>query len=368
MNGLRQTLRLAPLLAALFAGGCASLPPCPPPAGGPPPLPAAELDSVLFLIGDAGEPSPRGEPILGALRIAVGEAIAAAGGERVAVVFLGDNVYPDGLVAPADPAYKNLARRLDAQLGVLAQPGSPRGFFVPGNHDWGGNAADGAARLARQELYLARKSGGRALLLPPGGCPGPSLVELGERLRLLLVDTQWWLRRDRNAAGAGGCAPGERAGVLAALETAIGPPGERRVVVAGHHPLASGGPHGGRGFPAAFGFDRQNLSHRSYRALKTAFERVFRRAPPLLYAAGHDHVLQVLRGDGYPFELVSGAGSPTRLMGVGALPQTLACRQGAGFARLEIARDGRARLALLVAGADGAPREIWSALLAPAAP
>ncbi len=76
-----------------------------------------------------------------------------------------------------------------------------------------------------------------------------------------------------------------------------------------------------------------------------------------------------MHGNGYPFQLVSGAGSPTRLTGVRALPQTLACRQGTGFAKLEIAGDGRARLSLLIAaGKNGAPAEIWSALISPATP
>src|SRR5690606_10117816 len=42
------------------------------------------------------------------------------------------------------------------------------------------------------------------------------------------------------------CEPGDSAGVVRALESAIGGAGERPVLVLGRHPLASGGRHGGR--------------------------------------------------------------------------------------------------------------------------
>ena len=359
------SLLLALSLAAL--AGCAALVPCPLPPPPAPLLPADELDSVLFLIGDAGEANPRGEPVLGALRVAVGEAVALLGGERVTVVFLGDNIYPDGLLAEDHPERKALQRRLDAQLGVVAQPGSPLGIFIPGNHDWGENAADGGERLARQEAYLAEKGGGRTPLLPQRGCPGPVVVDRGERLRIVLLDTHWWLRRGPVPKGPqSGCLAGDREEWLRRIEAAIAGGGERRAVVAGHHPIESGGPHGGHRFPRRFGWRPQDLSNPRYRGMRADFEALFRRRPPLLFAAGHDHGLQVLRGAGYPYQLVSGAGTSTRLSGVEALPATLACRQGTGFARLDLARDGGARLALFhPQGEDPRPVELWSASIPP---
>lgn len=358
---------LALLLAAALAGGCVSLAPCPPPPPPAPQLPAAEIDSVLFLIGDAGEANPSGEPVLGALRIAIGEAVAAVGAERVAVVFLGDNLYPDGLLAESHPQRKALQRRLDAQLGVLAQPGKPLGIFIPGNHDWGENAADGAVRLARQESYIAEKSGGQARLEPAGGCPGPVVLDRGERLRLVLVDTHWLLRRGPVPEGPeSGCAAGSREEWLRQIGAALAERGERRVVVAAHHPIESGGPHGGHRWPRSLGWQPQDLSNIRYHGLRRSFEEIFARHPPLVYAAGHDHGLQVLRGQGYPFQLISGAGTSTRLSGVEALPATLACRQGTGFARLDLARDGSGRLGLFhPEGEDPRPVELFSALFAP---
>lgn len=354
--------RLLCVATLLFATGCATLTPCPPPQALAPPLPEESIDSVVFLVGDAGEANPRGESVLRGLRIAVAEALAAFGGERVTVVFLGDNLYPDGLIATSDAERRVLEARLDSQLGVLSNFVSPPlGIFIPGNHDWGGDAADGAERLERQADYLVSRGAGLARFEPAGGCPGPVIVDRGERLRLVALDTQWFLRRGPVPPD---CGADPRQDSLNQLEAALASHGDRQVVVLAHHPLDSGSEHGGHGFPALLGFDRQDISNPRYRRMKEAFEKIFRRDPPLLYAAGHDHTLQVIRGDGYPLQLISGAGTSTRLSPVKALPETLACRQGTGFARLDLGRDGHARLALLHPGENAVrPREFWSLTL-----
>jgi hypothetical protein len=347
----------------LILASCATLAPCPTPQALAPVLTVDTIDSVVFLVGDAGEPDPRGESVLRALRVAVAEALAAFGGERVTVVFLGDNLYPDGLMAATDAERRALEARLDAQLGVLSGfVAKPLGIFIPGNHDWGGDAKDGAERLARQADYLTSRGAGLARFEPPAGCPGPVVIDRGDRLRLVALDSQWYLRRGKLPY----CGKGGRAEALRQLEASIAGAGGRQVVVVAHHPLESGSEHGAHRFPALLGFDRQDIPNPRYRRMKKDFEAIFRRAPPLLYAAGHDHTLQVLRGDGYPLQLISGAGTSTRLSAVKALPSTLACRQGTGFARLDLARDGRARLALLhPAEYAVGSREFWSLFFEP---
>src|SRR2546430_16518280 len=85
----------------------------------------------LFLIGDAGGPAapPGSGPVFIALRAAAGSAPHAV------IVFLGDNVYPDGMPDSAAPGRAKAERVLTQQLRVLQASGA-RGFFVPGNHDW----------------------------------------------------------------------------------------------------------------------------------------------------------------------------------------------------------------------------------------
>jgi hypothetical protein len=57
------------------------------------PLAADSIAADLWLIGDAGLPNPAGEPVLRALTAEIRRAEPGL----ALVVFLGDNIYPNGL-------------------------------------------------------------------------------------------------------------------------------------------------------------------------------------------------------------------------------------------------------------------------------
>jgi len=369
--------RLRPLVPVVFAAvwsvlaaGCTSLRPCPTPGEPVPEIPATEIDASLFLLGDAGEPLPGGgEPVLEALRGGLAAAEEAVGTERVAVVFLGDNIYPAGLPDADHRHYDEYRAKLHAQVEAVANgpaASRPVAYFVPGNHDWHHNRAHGWQRIRNQEAYVEEHGDGRAAFVPDGGCPGPEVVDVGERLRIVLLDTQWWLRTGPKPEGYGsGCAAGSEEEVLELLGERLASAGERRVVVAAHHPLITGGPHGGETC-AARGWLKipQDTPGRRYREMKERLVATFADHPPLVFAAGHDHDLQLLRGDGYGYQVVSGSGSLENLTEITALDETLFCRDASGYVRLDVARDGRVRLAVFaVDEASHETSEVYSAWL-----
>jgi hypothetical protein len=91
-------------------------------------------------------------------------------------------------------------------------------------------------------------------------------------------------------------------------------------------------------------------------------ERSFDASPPLVHAAGHDHNLQVLAGEpATAWILVSGAGSIARMDPVGRDDDTIAASAFAGFFRLDLLHDGRARLELVEVHRDGLVERPWSA-------
>jgi hypothetical protein len=92
--------------------------------------------------------------------------------------------------------------------------------------------------------------------------------------------------------------------------------------------------------------------------MRAAFERAFRRYPPLVIASGHDHDLQVIRGGQSRitharFQLVSGAGILGHASVVRDIEGSLFQREAAGFMRLDVTRDGRIRLSVRTVVPEG---------------
>lgn len=301
-------------------------------------LPTEQVETTLFLIGDAGEPNPRqSAPVLDSLAAQV-----AVAPSRSLIVFLGDNVYPEGVPDSGFAARADAQRRLASQVDAI--PIGARGIFLPGNHDWAGMTAYGLYAVREQERLLARLRGSRDIrMLPGNGCPGPVSFDVG-RLRLIALDTQWWLHEFivKDAQSKCPSNPGE---VTAALRQELRPTTEGRVtIVAGHHPLMTGGEHGGYCGAAGpfhrFGGSPQDILSSLNRAMRDSMESAFLSHPPLAYVSGHDHNLQVLKG-GLPvrYLLVSGAGSHTKAACAVRLRESYFVSQHrAGFMRLDIMR------------------------------
>lgn len=341
------------------------------------PAPASQIDVTLFLVGDAGAPAapPDSEPVLVALRT------AAAAVPSPVIVFLGDNVYPRGMPDSGAAGRPEAERRLAAQLAVLRATGA-RGLFVPGNHDWDREGPGGWHAVRREERFIAASGGARVALLPRDGCPGPAIVDVGAVVRLVALDTQWWLLGAAKPQHPGSTCPADsEAEVIDSLRAALRTAGTRAVVVVAHHPLLSGGPHGGHfgwqdhvfplrnvkswlwlplplvgsAYPIAreSGISRQDASSAAYRRMRAALDSAFADRAPLIYAAGHDHALQVIAGTSARYEVVSGAGTFGHRSDVAALDGTRFARSASGFMRVDVLHDGRARLGVTVVDARG---------------
>jgi hypothetical protein len=373
----RTALPLAAAAAATACAGHALL--ATPPAEPPPP---EAIETTVFLIGDAGAPDPGGDRVLTALAAQVGR----AAGEPL-VVFLGDNVYPRGVPDSGAPERAEAERRLAAQTAVLAGgAGRARAVFLSGNHDWNRGADDGWDRVRNQEQLLARLAPPPAARwLPSGGCPGPAVLEVGARLRLVALDTQWWLHEGPRPESD--CPAGTTGAATAALRAALAQAGGRHVIVAGHHPLASGGVHGGHfswrqhvfplrelrswlwlplplvgsAYPLArmSGISPQDLSSGRNEAMRDSLAAAFAAGPPLVYAAGHEHALQVMDGPaggkGPRHYVVSGGGYFGHTRRVVPVRGSRYAAARSGFVRLELLGDGRVRLVVVeVTAADAA--------------
>ena len=338
---------------------------------------AVSRDSVaytLLLIGDAGlpEPSSGGDPVLRALR----EAIRDDDPDQTFVVFLGDNLYPRGLTDSTRAAERALGERiLDSQIRAITEPGG-RGLLIPGNHDWDAGSADGIEFIRRQDRYVDAAGRGKVRMLPNNGCPGPEVLDLNPTLRLIVLDTEWWLqpRGTRPEGPSSICGVRTDVQVVDSVRRVLASAGGRRTVVVGHHPLVSGGEHGGYfDWPTYFQlhpaariggiFARQDVTGEEYTRLRVYMQSAFQPNPPLIYAAGHEHNLQVFRRAPARYQVVRGAGIYGPTTAVRAITGTRYARRTSGFQRVTFLKDGRVRLAVLVVDAQGKTREDYSTFL-----
>jgi hypothetical protein len=345
----------------------------------------SDITHRILLIGDAGKAMPNhapsdarmADPTLRNLYLR-----AAEMPQKTTILFLGDNAYEKGLVDTTDKhGHKAAIDFLDSQLMVAKESGA-RGIFIPGNHDWNKGRAGGRAAIKRQEEYIAASWADHAALLPKSGCPGPFRIDY-DNVRIVLLDTQWWFHRadDKPIAECfpvlKGAASVNTAGLIKTAKKAfldslrmhVNDSGGREVIVAAHHPLATHGPHGGffewhdyiLPFPLVVPFARktlnlhgQDLGHSRYKEfIKGITDALSSGKKPLIYAAGHDHSLQVLDGgDAAKYLIISGAGSLPKITQVTDGDDTLFALSRTGFMEVSFMRDGRVLLQVFVTDAN----------------
>ncbi len=209
------------------------------------------------------------------------------------------------------------------------------------------------------------------------------------RLRLVALDTQWWLhsgpRPEHPTSSCPADSPDE---VVTSLVGALADTGDRVVVVLAHHPLVSNGPHGGHFgwqdhlfplrhvapwlwvplplvgsvYPLArqLGIEAQDQAGGANRRMRAALEDAFAEHPPLVYASGHEHVLEVHRWTSARYALVSGAGMFDHTDPVGWSDGTLYAAAHSGFMRIDVTQPGRARLGVMAVDGPGVVTEVFS--------
>jgi hypothetical protein len=308
---------------------------------------------TLFLVGDAGKPQIH-DKVLADLQNDIKRC-----NTRCATVFLGDNIYTFGLPPEGHAGRPKALARLEAQLQAVE---GSRAIFIPGNHDWAASFKSGWTHIKEQENYVEKRG---FEFLPDGGCPGPATVPLSEHAVLVVLDTHWWIHNQEKPEG-GECGPTAPDPWFDRLNDLILSQTGKRVIVAGHHPLYSRGPHGGRlplrewFFPLTsineklwvplpplsflfclgrmtIGSD-SDMAHPRYRFLRKRLLSVFNQHPGLVYASGHEHTLQYFHRS-HVHHIVSGSASKMGYVQRGGKDNF--GLQKKGYVRLHVFSDGR---------------------------
>lgn len=274
----------------------------------------------VYLVGDAGEDTIPGEALL-----MLKEQLLAD--PNSAVIFLGDNVYPNGLKL----GDRKTEAHMLAQLRLLDEY-KGQVYVVPGNHDWDGEKHKGLKRVKDEDAFVEKyleehttvKNAKGETFLPNHGLPGPETVLLNDHLRLVMMDTQWFLHGHRK--GKTGTKKHTREKAYARLDSilAAAKANNEQVIFAAHHPIFSNGAHARPKKPIRFlvnytpfkifgwlGVDRwlsQDLKHRPYHKMRNHLLTSFNKYDNLLITAGHEHNVQLFKENNNRY-IISGNGS-----------------------------------------------------------
>jgi len=343
---------------------------------------SSRLRYSVFLIGDVGNPIPAdkgGEPSLNFMRRQMLQA-----GSKSAVVFLGDNIYNQGM--PPEGAYdrKIAEGRLNTQLDILkGYPGEK--YMTPGNHDWIQGYRGGLAQVNREqayaEHYLAQDSAAFAytgdFLVPRDGCPGPYEIRLRDDLVMIALNSQWFITEQANRPYGDACGADNEEEVYAQLEEVIKRNQDKHILIVTHHPLFSDGIHGGyftfadHVFPLSivakyaflplpilgsiyplarkYGGIAQDIAYPAYQDYKKSLLDIFAKYPNVVYANGHEHNLQYYDdARSQAHFITSGSGCKTQHVKPGDGGDALFSDKEKGYARLNYYDDGQVWVEYLI--------------------
>ena len=261
----------------------------------------------------------------------------------------GDFVNPKNSTSKLNDEEKT---RLDRLIGLVKVRGKI--MFVPGDVEWNHGIHKGWKKVLAIEKYLEKKVGKGKAIFPQGACLGPETVDVGKNLRIITINSQWFVQQDnRPEEEDAACDLLNEVEFWDELDDALGDADNRNIVVAMHHPALSYGRYAGYkqgkqhfsppiigSFLAAYHQNIGNSKDLNNAKLKNFRNQVLKEAKKnrgLLFVTGHEYDLQILeKSDNY--HINSGAFAKARNVGRGK--KTIYRQNETGFAKLIFKNNG----------------------------
>ncbi|THU41631.1 metallophosphoesterase [Niastella caeni] len=337
------------------------------------------LSARIILIGDGGALINGKHPVASAVKNYL------LPDKKTTIVYLGDNLYRHGLPDEGNVNYVISRTVLDSQMAVAANT-QAHVYMIPGNHDWSNGSSDGWESLLRQEAYVNVMKEKNIEFIPSEGCPGPVEVPIGKDAVMIVFDSQWFLHPYEKPGIEWDCQCKTESEFMLQLSELLQKNHNKLVIIASHHPFRSNGIHGGyygfkqHLFPftdlrkklyiplpiigsiypisrSVFG-SPQDISYPAYTNMVTRIQAESKLHPNVIFAAGHDHSLQLLQ-DSSHFYIVSGSGCQTTR--VASSKNSLFTQSAIGFSVLEVSENKNVRVKFYSVNIDSAtPKEVYS--------
>lgn len=315
----------------------------------------------IFLVGDAGELDNGKHPVCDWLKQNIDWNDSSN-----TIVYLGDNIYPQGMPAEGSKSYNISKTIIDYQVSVVKDKNS-KAYFVPGNHDWRRGKEGGLQQLLNAQQYIESLQLPNVQQLPTNGCPGPVEVKIADNIILVCMDSEWWLEQNQKPGIESDCDFKNEDEVISALKDIINSNPDKMIILAMHHPFHTHGEHGGyytikqhifpftdlsdnlyiplpiigSAYPIARGVfgTVQDVKNPLYRNFIEKTEDLIKNHPNVVHVAGHEHTLQLFKQDSVTY-VVSGAGSKNTR--VKHADNTIFAESKKGFAVIEVNENGTA--------------------------
>lgn len=281
----------------------------------------------IIFIGDAGQ-------INAQQKIAIEHAASQVIAGKTSVIYLGDNIYPRGLGLPDTKNAESTRDILRSQYQPMRSAGAPV-YFIPGNHDWDRSGSQGLIKIKYQGQFLREQSDSLLQLVPADGCPDPVEIKLTPLLTVIAYDSEWWLFPFDKADTDGQCECKTKGEVIAKMQELQYKNRNKIVLLASHHPFKTYGVHGGKFtfkdhlFPltalnknlfiplpvigSLYPILRsifphpEDVKHSLYKDMINKVCGAFEGFPNIVYMAGHEHGLQLIKNKW--LQVVSGSGA-----------------------------------------------------------
>jgi len=339
---------------------------------------------TVYLIGDSGEPrTDTIDPVFYHLNNRL-----MAEDKEAAVIFLGDNIYHNGLPPEdRDPAYRKEAEaKLLTQLEAV-EDFKGKIYFIPGNHDWNAGKPDGIDYIRAQEEFIEFYLDRGDVLIPDHGCPGPEKKKLGKDVVLIALDSQWWLHPHDSDEGSD-CKNKNTDNIITELKEMLDEEDDKQVIIALHHPIYSDGSHNGdftirdHLFPlallnknlyvplpglgslypfyrTAFGA-KQDIPHPLYQTLREEILEAISPYRNVVLASGHEHNQQYFYKHDNHF-IKSGSGSKSAHLP--DITDAVFSTEKRGYAKMIYYKDGAAKLLFYEIDDNDQELEVYSKIV-----
>jgi hypothetical protein len=282
---------------------------------------------TVFLLGDAGNWT-QPNTLLNSYKAALDATPNSAS------ILLGDNIYPKGMLNNSKKRYAKECLKMNLQLDVARDY---KGYFyvIPGNHDWRAGKFNGVKSVIAQQKYVdsvllfqSKIANKRQAFYPTQGLPGPDFIDINNTIRLLFIDTQWWLQTvnfHKVPYGANRNKKETEADFYAKLDSLIADANARKlnVIAAFHHPILPSGVndapelmlHAFNYSPlqvfGLLGVNRllsQATNQKRYKKMANKLFASFDNCTNCIVVSGHEHILFYKQKNKVK-QLVVGAGS-----------------------------------------------------------